>query len=128
MDFWADFWNIIWWFLWAFVFISYLMALFAVISDIFRDDELNGWFKAIWLIFLLFVPFLTVLVYVIARGRGMNERSARMRRQAQLASEEYIRSVAGNSPTAEIEHGKALLDSGAITEAEFARLKEKALA
>jgi len=127
MDFWANFWSIIWWFLWAFIFISYLMALFSVIGDIFRDEKLNGWLKAVWLIFLLFLPFLTLLVYVIARGKGMAERSARMSQQAQAATEDYIRGVAGSSATAEIEKGKALLDAGAISEAEFAKLKDKAL-
>ncbi len=61
MDFWSNFWSLIWWFLWAFVFIAYLMALFAIIGDLFRDHKLNGWWKAVWIIFRIFVPFLTAL-------------------------------------------------------------------
>ena len=58
----------IWWFLWAFIFITYLFALFAVIGDLFRDHKLNGWAKAVWIIALIFVPFLTLLIYLVARG------------------------------------------------------------
>ena len=72
--FWGSFGDLIWWFLWAFVFFTYLMALFVVIGDLFRDHKLNGWWKAVWIIFLIFVPFLTLLVYLIARGKGMSER------------------------------------------------------
>lgn len=129
MSFWASFWDVIWWFLWAFVFIAYLFALFAVISDLFRDHKLNGWFKAIWIIFLIFVPFLTVLVYLIARGTGMAQRSATQARQAQDAADTYIREVAGGkSPSEEIAHAKQLLDAGTITAAEYDTLKAKALA
>jgi hypothetical protein len=71
MNFWTSFWDIIWWFVWAFAFIAYLFALFAIIGDLFRDRKLNGWLKAIWVLFLIFVPFLTALVYLIARGKGI---------------------------------------------------------
>jgi len=125
--FWGSFWDLIWWFLVAFIFISYLFALFAIIGDLFRDHKLNGWFKALWIIFLIFVPFLTVLIYLIARGRGMAERSAAQAKQFRSAQDEYIKSVAGSSPTEEIAKAKALLDSGAITQAEFDHLKSKAL-
>ncbi len=77
MTFWNSFWDIIWWFLWIFVFVAYMFALFSIVVDLFRDRKLNGWWKAVWLIFLIFVPFLTALVYLIARGRGMAERSDR---------------------------------------------------
>src|SRR6478752_10066947 len=97
-----QFWNVIWLFFWGFAFVSYLFALFAVISDIFRDRDLNGWLKAVWILFLVFVPFLTVLVYLIARGRSMAERQARSAQQAQAATTEYIRSVAKSSPSQEI--------------------------
>jgi hypothetical protein len=126
--FWGSFWDLIWWFLVAFVFISYLFALFAIIGDLFRDHKLNGWFKALWIIFLIFVPFLTVLIYLIARGRGMAERSAAQAQQLRSAQDDYIRSVsAAASPTEEIAKAKSLLDSGAITQAEFDHLKSKAL-
>lgn len=129
MDFWSDFWSIIWWFLWAFVFIAYLMILFSIVGDLFRDQKLNGWWKAVWIIFLIFVPFLTALIYLIARGNGMAERSAREARQVQAATDDYIRQTAGTaaSPADEIAKAKALLDSGAITAEEFAHLKTRAL-
>lgn len=129
--FWGSFWDIIWWFLLVFVFISYLFVLFAIIGDLFRDHKLNGGWKAVWIIFLLFFPFITALVYLIARGRGMGERSAAQAKQLQAAQADYIKSVAGagaSSPTEEIHKAKALLDSGAITQAEFDALKAKALA
>ena len=80
---WSNFWNIVWLFFWSFAFIAYLFALFAIIGDLFRDHKLNGWWKAVWIIFLIFVPFLTALVYLIARGPGMAERS---QKQAQAGA------------------------------------------
>lgn len=128
MNFWNSFWDIIWWFLWAFVFIAYLFALFTIVVDLFRDTKLNGWWKALWLICLLFVPFLTALVYLIVRGGGMAERSQREAAQAQEATQSYIRSVAGSSPADEIAKAKALLDDGTITQSEYEALKAKAVA
>ncbi len=129
MGFWADFWNIIAWFFWIYILFAYLMALFAVIGDIFRDHELNGWAKALWIIFLIFVPILAVLVYVIARGQGMAERNARGAARAQQDTNTYIREVAGNgSSSDEIAKAQALLTAGTINEAEFTALKAKALA
>lgn len=127
MSFWDNFWNIIWLFFWSFAFIAYLFALFAIISDLFRDHKLNGWWKALWIIFLIFVPFLTALVYLIARGPGMAERSQKEARQVQQATDQYIRQVAAASPSDEIAKAKALLDSGTITQAEFEHLKAVAL-
>ena len=127
--FWGSFADLIWWFLWAFVFMTYLFALFAVISDLFRDHKLNGWFKAIWIVFLIFVPFITLLVYLIARGRGMSERGAEAAQQARAAQDQYIQSVAGSaSPSDEIAKAKSLLDAGTITQAEYDAIKAKALA
>ncbi|KQZ11533.1 hypothetical protein ESP57_11485 [Agromyces fucosus] len=129
MSFWESFWDLIWWFLWAFAFIAYLFALFAIIGDLFRDQKLNGWWKAVWIIFLIFVPFLTALVYLIARGNGMAERSQKEYKQAQAATDAYIRQTAGSaSPSDEIAKAKGLLDSGSITQQEFELLKAKALA
>jgi hypothetical protein len=127
MDFWNNFWNIIWLFFWSFAFIAYLFALFAIISDLFRDHKLNGWWKALWIIFLIFVPFLTALVYLIARGPGMAERSQKEARQVQQSTDAYIRQVATASPADEIAKAKALLDAGTITPEEFAHLKSVAL-
>lgn len=120
--------NIIWIFLWSFVFIAYLMVLFSIIGDLFRDHKLNGWWKALWIIFLIFVPFLTALIYLIARGRGMAERSVKEAVQVQSDTDAYIRQVAGSkSPSEEIAHAKELLDAGSITQAEYDQLKAKAL-
>ena len=123
----GSFGDLIWWFLWAFVFFTYLMALFVVIGDLFRDHKLNGWWKAVWIIFLIFVPFLTLLVYLIARGKGMSERGLAQAKEYKAAQDQYIKSVAGASPSEEIAKAKSLLDSGAITQAEFDHIKTKAL-
>ena len=130
MSFWESFWDVIWWFLWVFVFVAYLMVLFAIIADLFRDHKLNGWWKAVWIIFLIFVPFLTALIYLIARGQGMAERSAREARSYQVATDEYIRQAAnvGATPSDEIAKAKALLDSGSISQEEYEVLKAHALA
>jgi hypothetical protein len=130
MSFWESFWDLIWWFLWAFAFIAYLFALFAIIGDLFRDRQLNGWWKAVWIIFLIFVPFLTALVYLIARGNGMAERSQKEAKQYQAATDDYIRQAAGisASPSDEIAKAKALLDAGTISQGEYDLLKARALA
>lgn len=127
MDFWNSIWNVIWFFFWSFAFIAYLFALFAIIGDLFRDRELNGWWKAVWIVFLIFVPFLTALVYLIARGAGMAERSQRQARQTQAATDEYIRSVAAASPADEIAKAKTLLDAGTISPQDFEAIKARVL-
>ena len=122
-------WDFIAWFFWVFVFVAYLMVIFAIIGDLFRDHQLNGWWKAVWIIFLVFLPFLTALVYLIARGRGMAQRQAQQVSQMQAAQADYIRQTAGGTSSAgEITKAKQLLDSGAISQAEFEALKAKALA
>ena len=120
------------WFFWVFVFFAYLMVLFSIIGDLFRDSELNGWVKAIWIIFLIFVPFLTALIYLIARGNGMTKRSIAQATEMRKAQDEYIRATAGTAASStgvdDIAKAKTLLDSGTITQAEFDALKAKALA
>ncbi len=123
-----NFWNIVEIFFWSFVLISYLFALFSVVGDLFRDHMLSGGWKALWIIFLIFVPVLTTLVYLIARGRGMAERQQRSAHQAQASADQYIRQVAGHSPAEEIAQAKQLLDAGTITPAEFDTIKKRALA
>ena len=124
-----SFWDIFWFICISYLFIAYLMLLFTIIRDIFRDQEMSGFAKAAWLVALLFVPLLIALVYMIARGSGMAKREYQARQQAQSAQDEYIKSVAStSSPTAEIEKAKSLLDSGAISQAEFDAIKQKALA
>ena len=119
--------DFFWYLLWIFYFTVYIFMVFLIISDLFRDHKLNGWWKAVWIIFLIFVPFLTALVYLIARGPGMAQRSQKEARQYQAATDDYIRQVASSSPADEIAKAKALLDSGAITPEEFAHLKAHAL-
>jgi hypothetical protein len=126
-----DLWSWIAWFFWVFVFFAYLMVLFSIIGDLFRDSELNGWVKAIWIIFLIFVPFLTALIYLIARGNGMTKRSIAQATEMRKAQDEYIRATAGSAGGGgadDIAKAKALLDSGTITQPEFEALKAKALA
>ena len=118
------FWLLIWWFL----FFAYLVILFQVIGDLFRDHALSGWWKAVWIIFLIVVPFLTALIYIIARGKGMAERQLQAVQQAKSDTDSYIREVAGKSPAEHIADAKALLDAGTIDQNEFAQLKAKALA
>jgi hypothetical protein len=125
---WDNFWDIIWIFFWSFAFVAYLMVLFSILVDLFRDPGLNGWLKAVWIIFLVFLPFLTALVYLIARGRGMAQRSQKTAEEAESATKDYIRSTAGTSATDEIAKAKALLDAGTITQAEFDGIKARALA
>jgi type VI protein secretion system component VasK len=118
-----------WLLIWTFVFVCYLMVLFQIIADLFRDKDLSGWWKALWIIFLIIFPFLAALIYLIARGRGMAERQAGEVQRAQVATDQYIQSVAGrDNPAEQIASAKSLLDSGAITQEEFDKLKAKALA
>lgn len=125
-----DLWSWVAWFFWVFVFIAYLMVLFSIIGDIFRDDGLNGWLKALWIIFIVFVPFLTALVYLIARGTGMQKRSYEQAMRVREQQDSYIRATAGSaaSATDEIAKAKALLDAGTITHGEFEAIKAKSLA
>ena len=126
----GGFWDFILWMFWIFVFVAYLMVIFSIIGDLFRDDSLNGWLKAIWIIFLIFVPFLTALIYLIARGNGMQKRSIAQAQELRAAQDAYIRQTAGSGSSAadDIAKAKSLLDSGAISRAEFDALKAKALA
>lgn len=127
MSFWENFWDIFWWFIYVYAFFAFLFALFVIIGDIFRDRELNGWLKAVWIVFLAFLPILGVLVYLIARGRGMTERAMERSRRDQEAADEYIRQVATASPTEEIAKAKALLDAGTISPDEFEKIKSSVL-
>ena len=125
-----SFWDIIWFIIVSFAFIAYLMVLFNILTDLFRDKDVSGWVKAIWVILLIIFPFLTALVYLIARGRGMAERQAAAWGSARAAQDQYIKSVAGSSASAteQIAQAQELLTAGAITQAEFDTLKAKALA
>jgi hypothetical protein len=124
-----SFWDIVWFIFITWIFVAYLMVLFRIIGDIFRDQELSGVWKAVWMIALVFLPFLTAVVYLISRGRSMAERSMRAAAMQREQQDAYIRDVAGHtSPADQITQARALLDSGAISQPEFEVLKSKALA
>lgn len=123
-----DFMDFFWLLIWSFFFIAYLMVLFNIIGDLFRDPSVGGGAKAFWIIFLIFFPLLASLIYLIARGKGMSERQLAAIQAQKAATDRYIQTVAGSGPADQIASAKALLDSGSITQAEFDALKAKALA
>ncbi|HZA31511.1 MAG TPA: hypothetical protein VE462_08350 [Propionibacteriaceae bacterium] len=125
-----SFWDFFWLLIWGFFFVYFLMILFQIIGDLFRDRDLSGWAKALWIIVLVFIPFLSMLIYLVVRGRGMAERNAAAFRTAQASTESYIKDVAGTGGNAaeQIATAKGLLDQGTITTSEFEQLKAKALA
>jgi hypothetical protein len=126
----TSFGEVLLWSFWFFIWIAALTIWFRCLFDMFSDHSLSGWAKAGWAIFMIFIPWVGALVYLIARGRSMSERQAAAIQNQQAAQEQYIKQVAGSSddPVTRISDAKALLDSGAITEAEFNTLKAKALA
>ena len=126
-EFWSNLGSIFWYTLTIIIFVSYLMVLFSIVGDIFRDREMSGGIRAVWIVCLIFVPFITALIYLIVRGRGMTERAVAQAERNKAAADDYIRSVAG-SPADEIARAKALLDAGTISPAEYEGLKAKALA
>jgi hypothetical protein len=124
-----SFWDFFWLLVWGFFFVYFLMILFQIIGDLFRDRDLSGWSKALWIIALVLIPFLSMLIYLVVRGKGMAERNAAAFRNAQASTESYIKDVAGTGNAAEqIATAKGLLDQGTITTTEFEQLKAKALA
>lgn len=125
-----DFWDVLLWSFWFFIWIAALMVWFRCLFDLFSDHTLSGWGKAGWALLLVFVPWLGALIYLIARGRSMTERQMAALKQQKEAQDEYIQQVAGkkSGPAEQIADAKALLDSGAIDQAEFQTLKAKALA
>ncbi len=111
----------------VFIFFAYLIVLFHIISDLFRSHEIGGFGKALWMLGLIFVPFLTALFYLLRHGRGMAQRQQQAVERVKADTDNYIRQVAGKSPADQISDAKALHDAGTITAAEFAQLKAKAL-
>lgn len=115
-----------------FMFVIWFWLLLTVFADLFRDHELSGGVKALWVIFVVLIPFLGILVYLIVRGHGMADRAAKAQARAQEHMNAQIRAVAGTpaggSSADQIAQTKALLDSGAIDQAEFDTLKARALA
>jgi hypothetical protein len=124
----VSFGDIFWSILWFFFLVIWIMLLFQIFGDLFRDHSLSGGAKTLWVLFLVFVPFLAVFVYLIVRGPSMAERAAGQRQRAQQEFDGYVRDVAGSAtPTEQIAKAKELLDAGAIDQSEFDRLKARAL-
>lgn len=123
----SNFWEFMWLILLSFFLLAYLTVMFRIVVDLFRDDTLGGFAKAIWIVALFFLPMLTALAYVIVRGRGMAERQHAEERRYREAQEAYIRDVAGGSPADQVARARQLLSQGAITESDFAELKAQAL-
>ncbi len=123
-----SFWDVVWFIVISFAFVAYLMVMFSIIADLFRDRDTSGVMKAVWIICLIFFPFVTAMVYLIARGRGMAERQSRDVSDMKAQQDAYIREVAAKaSPADQIAQARKMLDEGVITQPEYERLKEKAL-
>lgn len=124
----TDFGEVLLWSFWVFIWVAALMVWFRCLFDMFGDSSLSGWAKAGWAVLLIFVPWLGALIYLIARGKSMTERQTGALAERQEATERYIQRVSSTAPADQISSAKSLLDSGAITQAEFDALKAKALA
>ncbi|MFJ3829283.1 SHOCT domain-containing protein [Streptomyces sp. NPDC090046] len=122
--------NLFWTMLWFFLWVMWFFLLFKVITDVFRDHTLGGWGKAGWLVVVLLLPFLGVLVYLIARGHSMHERDRKQVEEQQAAFRSYVQRTAGSGggPADELHKLSALKDKGDITQEEFDRAKAKILA
>jgi predicted membrane channel-forming protein YqfA (hemolysin III family) len=115
--------------LWFFLFIAWIWVVISVLVDVFRSDDLSGWAKAFWTIFIIVVPLLGVLIYLIARGQGMQERAMAQAAANQRAQRDYIQQAAGSSSTAdELEKLAGLRNSGVLSEDEYQAQKAKLLA
>jgi hypothetical protein len=122
------FWNVMWTMLVFFCWILWFWLLFEVFADVFRRHDISGWGKTGWIIFVVILPFLGVFIYLISQNDGIRERNIQRANAQQAQMDNYVRQTAGSGASGEIEKGKQLLDSGAITQAEFDALKQKALA
>ncbi|HET6865925.1 MAG TPA: SHOCT domain-containing protein [Solirubrobacteraceae bacterium] len=122
--------EVLWSFFIIFIWVAWFWLLISITVDIFRRHDISGGVKALWLIFIIFLPFLGVLIYLITQSQSMAERSAEQANRERKAMDDYIRTTAGGGGGAatEIEKAKALLDNGTITQAEFDSIKAKALA
>lgn len=111
-----------------FFFVIWIWILITILSDLFRDHELSGWAKAAWVLFLVFIPFITALIYLIARGEGMRDRTIKAQAEAKQHMDAYIREQAHVSPADELHKLSELKDKGAISAEEFDKAKAKLLA
>ena len=118
-------------FLWSllviFFMVMYFMILFSVVIDLFRNHQMGGFAKALWILFLIFIPLISLLVYVIVYGKSMAQRQQQAVTEAQQEQDAYIKQVAGTSPAEQIAQAQQLLSSGAISQDEYDKLKAKAL-
>ncbi|MCL2536010.1 MAG: SHOCT domain-containing protein [Nocardiaceae bacterium] len=121
-----SFWDFFWLVFACFAFAAYIMVLFSILTDLFRDHRTPGWGKAVWVFFLFVLPVIGEVVYLIARGHGMADRAAAADRHFRQAEDDYIREAAGRSSERDLATAKSLLDSGAITEEEYRTLEAKA--
>ena len=111
-----------------FLFVVWIWILFTIITDLFRNHEMSGWLKALWILLLVFIPYLTALVYLIVYGSDMRERQLRAQAEAKHEADAYIRSAAHASPADELRKLHELVEKGALTEAEYDAAKQKLLA
>lgn len=121
--------SVMWTLIVVFAWVIWFWMLIIIFGDLFRRDDVSGWGKAAWVVFLIVVPFLGVLAYLISQSKGMAARQARQAQASQAQFDQYVRSVgAGGSPASQIETAKHLLDGGSITQQEFEEIKRRALA
>jgi len=120
--------DVMWTMLVFFLWILWFWLLFTVFADVFRRHDISGWAKAAWVIFVIILPFLGVFIYLIVESKGMAQRNIDQASQAKSQFDDYVRQTAGGGGAGEIAKAKDLLDSGAITQAEFDSIKAKALA
>jgi hypothetical protein len=119
--------DVLWTMIVFFAWLAWIWIAITCFVDIFRRHDIGGWHKALWVVFIIVVPFLGVLVYLIAQHDGMRERSVKQAQEQQAQFDQYVRDAAGGS-AGEIAKAKELFDSGAISQAEYDQLKQKALA
>jgi Phospholipase_D-nuclease N-terminal/Short C-terminal domain len=110
-----------------FLFVIWIWILFTIIGDLFRDHEMSGWAKAAWILFLVFIPFLTMLVYLIVRGSGMRDRALKAQAEAKHHMDSYIQQQAHSSPADELHKLNDLKEKGALSTEEFDKAKAKLL-
>jgi hypothetical protein len=124
----STFWDSFWLIAEVFIFVAYIFVLIHIFSDVFRNSEMSGFVKALWILGLILpIPFIAI-IYILWHGRGMAERQQQAMERAKSNTDSYIRQIAGKSPADQISAAKALLDAGTINADEFAQLKAKALA
>jgi hypothetical protein len=112
----------------VFLFVIWIWILFTIITDLFRDHEMSGWAKALWILLLVFIPYLTALVYLIVRGSGMRDRTVKAQAEAKKHFDDYVRHEAHTTPADELHKLNDLREKGALSDEEFQRAKDKLLA